>query len=72
MAASFYESLEEKSSRLFFLMGDGWMETAILYWANRANKGSVEIRLIAIKGYVLIGGRYRIGQIRANRLNWVF
>ena len=30
------------------------------------------IRLIAIKGYVLIGGRYRIGQIRANRLNWVF
>ena len=26
MAASFYESLEEKSSRLFFLLGDGcWM-----------------------------------------------
>ena len=24
MAASFYESLEEKSSRLFFLLGDGW------------------------------------------------
>ena len=24
MAASFYESLEEKSSRLFFLFGDGW------------------------------------------------
>ena len=23
MAASFYESLEEKSSRLFFLLGDG-------------------------------------------------
>ena len=26
MAASFYESLEEKSSRLFFFLGDGcWM-----------------------------------------------
>ena len=26
MTASFYESLEEKSSRLFFLLGDGcWM-----------------------------------------------
>ena len=24
MAASFYESLEEKSSRLFFLLGGGW------------------------------------------------
>jgi len=24
VAASFYESLEEKSSRLFFLFGDGW------------------------------------------------
>ena len=24
MAAFFYESFEEKSSRLFFLLGDGW------------------------------------------------
>ena len=43
MAASFYESLEEKSSRLFF----GWVmgadevlrrENGVLYWANGANR----------------------------------
>jgi len=48
VAASFYESLEEKSSRLFFcwVMGVGvrcwWSvgrtEAAILYWANWVNK----------------------------------
>lgn len=62
MAASFYESLEEKSSRLFFLLGDGyWMLGVdevfvgqklqyyiglISYRADTANSAQRLIRLI--------------------------
>ena len=49
MAASFYESLEEKSSRLFFcwVLGDRWRMLGVdevlvglklPYWANWINK----------------------------------
>ena len=68
MAASFYESLEEKSSRLFFcwvmgvgcwVLDDGWTEAAILYWANKAyradnaDSGQRLIRLIWLMLFLL-------------------
>ena len=58
MAASFYESLEEKSSRLFFLLGDGcWglgvdevlVGQKLQYYIGHIGLIGL-IRLIAVKG----------------------
>ena len=64
MAASFYESLEEKSSRLFFLLGDGcwilgvdevWVGQKLQYYIGliRLTDRTGLIRLIGL--IILIG-----------------
>ena len=58
MAASFYESLEEKSSRLFFLLGDGcWMLGVDEVWEGQKLQYYIGlIGLIRLIGLIALKG----------------